>query len=70
MSGRRKPMPVKGSEFVMDVDSVIVAIGRTPNPIIQKVTKGLETTKQGTIVADPETGRTSGRCVCRRRHND
>jgi glutamate synthase (NADPH/NADH) small chain len=43
----------------MDVDSVIVAIGRTPNPIIQKVTKGLETTKQGTIVADPETGRTS-----------
>jgi glutamate synthase (NADPH/NADH) small chain len=58
-SGRRKPVPVKGSEFVMDVDSVIVAIGRTPNPIIQKVTKGLETTKQGTIVADPETGRTS-----------
>ena len=53
VSGRRKPMPVKGSEFVMDVDSVIVAIGRTPNPIIQKVTKGLETTKQGTIVADP-----------------
>jgi glutamate synthase (NADPH/NADH) small chain len=41
VSGRRKPMPVKGSEFVMDVDSVIVAIERTPNPIIQKVTKGL-----------------------------
>jgi glutamate synthase (NADPH) small chain len=58
-SGRRKPVPVKGSEFVMDVDSVIVAIGRTPNPIIQKVTKGLETTKQGTILADPQTGRTS-----------
>ena len=58
-SGRRKPMPVKGSEFVMDVDTVIVAIGRTPNPIIQKVTKGLETTKHGTIAADPETGRTS-----------
>jgi glutamate synthase (NADPH/NADH) small chain len=59
VSGRRKPMSVKGSEFVMDVDTVIVAIGRTPNPIIQKVTKGLETTKQGTIVAEPETGRTS-----------
>jgi glutamate synthase (NADPH/NADH) small chain len=59
VSGRRKPMPVKGSEFVMDVDTVIVAIGRTPNPIIQKVTKGLETTKQGTIVTDPETCRTS-----------
>ena len=58
-SGRRKPMPIKGSEFVLDVDTVIVAIGRTPNPIIQKVTKGLETTKQGMIVADPETGKTS-----------
>ncbi len=58
-SGRRKPVPIKGSEFVMDVDTVIVAIGRTPNPIIQRVTKGLETTKQGTIVADPMTGRTS-----------
>jgi glutamate synthase (NADPH/NADH) small chain len=58
-SGRRKPMPVKGSEFVLEVDTVIVAIGRTPNPIIQKVTKGLETTKYGTIVADPETGKTS-----------
>ncbi len=58
-SGRRKPTPVKGSEFVMDVDTVIVAIGRTPNPIIQSVTKGLHTTKYGTIVADPETGKTS-----------
>jgi len=58
-SGRRKPMPVKGSEFVMDVDTVIVAVGRTPNPIIQSVTKGLQTTKHGTIVADPETGKTS-----------
>jgi glutamate synthase (NADPH) small chain len=58
-SGRRKPRPVKGSEFVVDVDTVIEAIGRTPNPIIQKVTEGLETTKEGTIVADPETGRTS-----------
>ena len=58
-SGRRRPMPVKGSEFVLDVDTVIVAIGRTPNPIIQKVTQGLETTKHGTIVADLETGRTS-----------
>ena len=58
-SGRRKPTPVKGSEFVMDVDTVIVAIGRTPNPILQRVTKGLETTSHGTIVADPDTGRTS-----------
>jgi glutamate synthase (NADPH/NADH) small chain len=43
----------------MDVETVIVAIGRTPNPIIQSETRGLETTKQGTIAADKETGRTS-----------
>jgi glutamate synthase (NADPH/NADH) small chain len=58
-SGRRRPAPVKGSEFIMDVDAVIVAIGRTPNPIIQSTTKGLETTKWGTIVADEKTGQTS-----------
>jgi glutamate synthase (NADPH/NADH) small chain len=58
-SGRRKPVPVKGSETMLEVDTVIVAIGRTPNPIIQSVTKGLETTKYGTIVADPETGETT-----------
>ncbi len=58
-SGRRRPIPVKGSEFVMDVDTVIVAIGRTPNPIIQRTTKGLETTKWGTIVTRDESGKTS-----------
>ena len=58
-SGRRRPVPIKGSEFIMDVDTVIVAIGRTPNPIIQKTTKGLETTRWGTIVAKDETGQTS-----------
>ena len=58
-SGRRRPVPVKGSETVMEVDTVIVAIGRTPNPIIQSVTKGLETTRHGTIIADVETGKTS-----------
>ncbi len=57
-SGRRRPIPIKGSETIMKVDTVIVAIGRTPNPVIQTVTKGLETTKHGTIVADPETGQT------------
>jgi len=57
-SGRRRPVPVRGSEFVMDVDTVIVAIGRTPNPIIQRTTEGLEVTKWGTIVAD-ENGKTS-----------
>ncbi|MGC8896157.1 MAG: NADPH-dependent glutamate synthase [Candidatus Bathyarchaeia archaeon] len=57
-SGRRRPVPVKGSEFVMDVDTVIVAIGRTPNPIIQRTTQGLTVTKWGTIVVD-ENGKTS-----------
>ena len=57
-SGRRRPVAVKGSEFVMDTDTVIVAIGRTPNPIIQSTTQGLAVTKWGTIVAD-ENGKTS-----------
>jgi glutamate synthase (NADPH/NADH) small chain len=57
-SGRRRPVPIKGSEFLMDVDTVIIAIGRTPNPIIQRTTEGLAVTKWGTIVAD-ENGRTS-----------
>jgi glutamate synthase (NADPH/NADH) small chain len=57
-SGRRRPVSVKGSEFVIDTDTVIVAIGRTPNPIIQRTTEGLEVTKSGTIVAK-ENGKTS-----------
>ena len=57
-SGRRRPIPVKGSEFIMDTDTVIIAIGRTPNPIIQRTTEGLEVTKWGTIVTD-ESGKTS-----------
>jgi glutamate synthase (NADPH/NADH) small chain len=57
-SGRRRPIPIKGSEFTMDTDTVIVAIGRTPNPIIQRTTEGLAVTKWGTIVAD-ENGKTS-----------
>jgi glutamate synthase (NADPH/NADH) small chain len=57
-SGRRRPVPVKGSEFTMDVDTVIVAIGRTPNPIIQRTTEGLAVTKWGTIIAD-ENGKTN-----------
>jgi len=57
-SGRRRPIPIKGSEFLMDVDTVIIAIGRTPNPIIQRTTEGLAVTKWGTIVTD-ENGKTS-----------
>lgn len=57
-SGRRRPVPIKGSEFIMDVDTVIVAIGRTPNPIVQSTTEGLKATKWGTVIAD-ENGKTS-----------
>jgi len=58
-SGRRRPVPLKGSEFIIDVDTVIVAIGNTANPLIQRTTEGLEVTRWGTIVVDEETGKTS-----------
>lgn len=57
-SGRRKPIPMEGSEFVLPVDVAIVAIGQGPNPLITKTTPDLETNKRGNIVAD-ETGKTS-----------
>jgi glutamate synthase (NADPH/NADH) small chain len=58
-SGRRRPIPIKGSEYVIDVDMVVVAIGTNANPVIPNTTPGLETNKWGYIVADEETGRTS-----------
>ncbi len=58
-TGRRKAVQVKGSESLLDVDTVIVAIGRTPNPIIQCTTKGLETVSGGIIAIDRKTGKTS-----------
>jgi glutamate synthase (NADPH/NADH) small chain len=58
-SGRRRPVPVRGSEFTMEVDTVIIAIGQTPNPIIQRTTEGLlADPKHGTIKVD-ENGKTS-----------
>lgn len=57
-SGRRSPVPVEGSEFTVEVDEVIVALGTTPNPIIKNSMPSLETTKKGTIVAD-ENGKTN-----------
>ncbi|MFC1949663.1 NADPH-dependent glutamate synthase [Chloroflexota bacterium] len=57
-SGRRRPIPKAGSEFLMDVDTVVVALGNNPNPLIPRTTEGLETTRWGTIVADEETGKT------------
>lgn len=58
-SGRRKPVTKENSEFVIDVDSVIIAIGTSPNPLIKSTTKGLETQKWGGIIADEQTGLTS-----------
>lgn len=57
-SGRRSPIPVERSEFTVDCDEVIVALGTTPNPIIKRSMPSLETTKKGTIVAD-ENGLTN-----------
>lgn len=57
-SGRRRPVAIKGSEHIIDVDSVIIAIGTSPNPLIKSTTAGLEVDKRGCIVAD-ENGRTS-----------
>jgi len=58
-SGRRRPVPIEGSEFIIDVDMVVVAIGTNANPVIPITTPGLETNKWGNIVADEETGKTS-----------
>jgi glutamate synthase (NADPH) small chain len=58
-TGRSKPVPIKGSETTTDVDTVIVAIGRTPNPIIQSTTEGLKTLVGGIIAVDKDTGLTS-----------
>ncbi len=57
-SGRKKPVEIKGSEFDMEVDTVIMALGTNPNPIVFVDADGLERTKFGTAVADSETGRT------------
>jgi glutamate synthase (NADPH/NADH) small chain len=58
-SGRRRPIPKTGSEFIMEVDTAVIALGTTPNPLVATTTRGLETTRRGTVVADEETGKTS-----------
>ncbi len=58
-SGRRRPVPVEGSGFLMAADAVIIAIGNSPNPLIPMTTPGLEVGKKGNIEADDETGKTS-----------
>ncbi len=53
-SGRRSPIPIEGSEEVLDIDTVVVAIGQTPNPLIRQTTDGLETNRRGCIIADED----------------
>ena len=53
-SGRRRPIPVEGSEFVLDVDTVIMSLGTSPNPLIRSTTPGLETNKKGCLVVNEE----------------
>jgi glutamate synthase (NADPH/NADH) small chain len=54
-SGRRRPIPIEGSNFFIDVDNAIIAVGQSPNPIIQQTTMGLEVSRHGTIVVNEET---------------
>jgi glutamate synthase (NADPH/NADH) small chain len=62
-SGRRRPVPKKGSEYTMNVDTVVVAVGTGANPLVQSTTPGLNTNKWGYIIADEETGQTSRKGV-------
>lgn len=57
--GRRRPVEIPGSEYVMDADCVIMALGTSPNPLIKNTTAGLETQRWGGIVVEEETGKTS-----------
>ncbi len=54
-SGRRRPEPIEGSNFTLDIDTAVIAIGQSPNPIIQQTTEGLQMTRHGTIVVNEET---------------
>ncbi|MDO5539886.1 MAG: NADPH-dependent glutamate synthase [Eubacteriales bacterium] len=58
-SGRRRPVEVPGSEFTLDVDTVIMSLGTSPNPLISSTTIGLDTNKRKCIIAEEETGKTS-----------
>ncbi len=58
-SGRRSPIEVQGSEYVLDVDAVIMSIGTSPNPLIRSTTEGLETDRRGCIITVDESGRTT-----------
>jgi len=62
-SGRRRPIPIEGSNFRIPVDVVVVAIGQSPNPLIPNTTPGLKIGKHGNVITDPLTGKTSRKGV-------
>ena len=57
--GRRRPVPVVGSEFILDVDTVVISIGTSPNPLIKMTTEGLDVNKRGGIIVQEDTGATT-----------
>ncbi len=62
-SGRRRPVPIEGSEFQLECDLAVIAVGAGPNPLLTQSTEGLELNKWGYVVADPETGKTTKKGV-------
>jgi glutamate synthase (NADPH/NADH) small chain len=58
-SGRPRPVEIEGSDFVLECNLAVIALGTNPNPLVPKTTSGLETDKHGCIVTDPDTGATS-----------
>ena len=62
-SGRRRPIEIPGSEYEIELDTVIMSLGTSPNPLISSTTKGLETNKRKCIVAEEENGQTSKAAV-------
>ena len=62
-SGRRSPVAVEGSNYVIDVDTVVMSIGTSPNPLIRSTTKGLETNRKGCLVVNEETNQTTREAV-------
>ena len=62
-SGRRRPVPIEGSEFEIDVDTVIMSLGTSPNPLISSTTEGLDVNRRKCIIAEEENGQTSKEAV-------
>lgn len=62
-SGRRRPQPVPGSNYILETDTVVIAVGQGPNPLVPRTTGDLQTTRRGNIVVEDKSGRTSKRAV-------